>query len=334
MTNPVLVEVLRGDIVESVHRGAIAIVDGDGKLVREIGDIAQPVFPRSAVKAIQALPLIETGAADAYGLGDKELALACASHSGEREHAELAASILAGTGLDETALECGSHWPSNHDATVALARSGQLPNPLHNNCSGKHAGFLCVCCHQEIGYRGYVKFDHAFQKLVRETMEEVTGARHGRENAAIDGCAIPTYAVPLKNLAIGFARMVTGNGLAPVRAKAAKRLLSACMAEPFYVAGTGRVCTKLMEAALGRIFVKVGAEGVYCAAIPELGLGIALKCEDGAGRAAEVAISALLASFFTKNEALFAKLSALSRPFVENRKGEPVGVLHPAGPLA
>jgi L-asparaginase II len=334
MTNPVLVEVLRGDIVESVHRGAIAIVDGDGKLAREIGDIGQPVFPRSAVKAIQALPLLETGAADAYGLGGKELALACASHSGERQHAELAASILTRAGLDETALECGSHWPSNHDATVALARSGQLPGPLHNNCSGKHAGFLCVCRQQEIGHRGYVKFDHPFQKLVRETMTEVTGSRHGRDNTATDGCAIPTYAVPLKNLAVGFARMVTGNGLGQERAKAAKRLLSACMAEPFYVAGTERVCTKLMEVAPGRIFVKVGAEGVYCAAIPELGLGIALKCEDGAGRAAEVAISAVLAGLFAKNEALFGKLSAFSRPFVENRKGEPVGVLRPAGPLA
>ena len=162
----------------------------------------------------------------------------------------------------------------------------------------------------------------------------MTGVRHGEDNAAVDGCAIPTYAVPLKSLAIGFARMTTGNGLAPERAKAAKRLMSACMAEPFFVAGTGRACTSLMEAAPGRIFVKTGAEGVFCAAIPELGLGIALKCEDGAGRAAEVVISAILAEFFAKDEAVFTKLNALSRPYVENRKGEPVGIMRPAGALS
>jgi L-asparaginase II len=334
MTNPVLVEVLRGDIVESVHRGAAVIVDGDGKAVREIGDIGMPVFPRSAVKAIQALPLVETGAADAYGFGDRELALACASHSGEARHVELAGAMLARAGLDETALECGAHWPSNHDATVALARAGESPNQLHNNCSGKHAGFLCVCCHQKIGHRGYVQFAHPFQQLVAETMEQVTGARHGLENSATDGCSIPTYAAPLKSLALGFARMASGNGLAPERAKAAKRLMSACMAQPFYVAGTGRVCTQLMEAAPGRIFAKVGAEGVYCAAIPERGFGIALKCEDGAARAAEVAVSAILAEFFADEEAVFTKLAALCRPSVENRKGEPVGVMRPAGALA
>ncbi len=334
MTNPVLVEVLRGNIVESVHRGVVVVAHGDGELVREIGDIDMPVFPRSAVKAIQALPLVETGAADAYGFGDRELALACASHSGEVRHAELAKAMLARAGLDEAALECGSHWPSNQDATVALARTGAFPNQLHNNCSGKHSGFLCVCCHERIEHRGYVQFAHPFQQLVRETMEQVTGAKHYEGNAAVDGCAIPTYAVPLKSLAVGFARMATGNGLAPERARAARRLMSACMAEPFYVAGTGRVCTQLMEAAPGRIFAKVGAEGVYCAAIPELGLGIALKCEDGAGRAAEVAISAILAGYFARDEAVFTKLTALSRPFVENRKGELVGILRPAAALA
>lgn len=334
MTNPVLVEVLRGGIVESIHRGAIAIVDGDGKTVMEVGDVERPVFPRSAVKAIQALPLIETGAADAYGLGEKELALACASHSGEAKHAELARSILRKAGLDETALECGTHWPSSQEATIALARSGASPSALHNNCSGKHSGFLCVCCHEKIDHRGYVKFGHPFQEMVRSTMEEVTGARHSIENSGTDGCAIPTYAVPLRSLANGFARMVTGNGLGPARAKAAKRLLSACMDEPFYVAGTGRACTRIMEAAPGRIFVKTGAEGVFCAAIPELGFGIALKCDDGAGRAAEVVISAVLASYFSKNEEVFAKLSAMAQPEIRNWNGDLVGRMRPSGPPA
>jgi L-asparaginase II len=334
LKNPVLVEVLRGDIVESIHRGAVAIVDGDGGVVRAIGEIEQPVFPRSAVKAIQALPLIETGAADAYELGDKELALACASHAGEVMHTALSRSILDRAGLNETALECGAHWPSNQDAMIALAASGATPTALHNNCSGKHAGFLCVCCHEGIEHRGYVKYGHPFQEIIRGTMQEVTGARHNAENMGIDGCSIPTYAVPLSDLARGFARMATGNGLGAKRAKAAKRLLAACMAEPFYVAGTGRACTKLMGEAPGRIFVKTGAEGVFCAAVPELGLGIALKCEDGTGRASDVAISAVLASLFSKDEDLSARLSALARPKLRNWNDIEVASLRPAGPLA
>ena len=295
VTNPVLVEVLRGSIVESLHRGAVVVCDADGKAVIEIGDASRPVFPRSAVKAIQALPLLESGAADAYGFGDRELALACASHSGEKAHVELARSMLSRAGLDETALECGAHWPIDHDATVALARSGQEPSNLHNNCSGKHSGFLCTCRHVGLAHQGYVAAGHPHQAMIREAMEDVTGAAHNAENCAIDGCSIPTYAIPLKNLAIGFARMATGTGLSIGRAKAAKRLFAACMAEPFFVAGTGRADTALMQAAPGRIFVKTGAEGVYCAAVPELGLGIALKCDDGAGRAAEAMIAAVLA---------------------------------------
>jgi L-asparaginase II len=334
MTNPVLVEVLRGAVVESVHRGAIAVFDADGKPVWEIGDTARPVFPRSAVKAIQALPLVESGAADAYGFGDRELALACASHSGEPAHVELARAMLAKAGLDEAALECGTHWPSSHPATVALARAGKAPNALHNNCSGKHAGFLCTCVHTGIAHRGYVKPGHASQEMVRDAMQAVTGAVHDFDHCGTDGCSIPTYAVPLRSFALGFARMATGIGFEPVRAKAAARLLSACMAEPFLVAGTGRADVALMEAAPGRIFVKGGAEGVYCATLPELGLGIALKCDDGAGRAAEVMVAACMARFLHADKALAAKLIEQADPPIESRIGAKVGVLRPTAALS
>jgi L-asparaginase II len=334
MTDPVLVEVLRGDIVESVHRGTVAIFDADGKAVLEMGDTSQAVFPRSAVKAIQALPLIETGAADAYGLSDKELALACASHNGETEHVELARAMLVKAGLDEGALECGAHWPSYQNATTALARAGGSPGALHNNCSGKHAGFICACCHAGIEHHGYVKAGHAYQEMVREAMEGVTGAAHNADNRGTDGCSIPTYAVPLRNIAHGFARMATGVGLAPARATAAKRLFAACMAEPFYVAGSERSDTKLMETAPGRIFVKIGAEGVFCAAVPELGLGIALKCDDGAGRAAEVMVAAVLAKLLAKDEALAEKLTTLANPTLVNWNGITVGSLRPSAALA
>lgn len=334
MANPVLVEVLRGDVVESRHRGSVSVVDADGAVVMEAGDVDLPVFPRSAVKAIQALPFVESGAADAYGFGDREIALACASHSGEPGHVELASSMLARAGLDGEALECGAHWPTSQDAMVELARSGGSPRSLHNNCSGKHSGFLCTCCHMGVDHHGYVAAGHAEQELVREALESVTCAVHEPERRGTDGCSIPTYAVPLKSLAFGFARMATGNGLPEKRARAARRILTACMAEPFFMSGTGRNDLAVISAGAGRVFVKTGAEGVYCGAIPELGLGIALKCDDGTSRASETAVAAMLASLLSHDEELAEKLRNLAhRPF-SNWRGIHVGDLRPAGPLA
>ncbi|PWK75784.1 asparaginase [Aminobacter sp. AP02] len=333
MTNPVLVEMLRGGLVESAHRGSVVVVDGSGKQVFAIGDTQQAVFPRSAVKAIQALPFVESGAADAYGFGDRELALACSSHSGEVVHAELAKAMLTKAGLEADALECGAHWPSNQAATIALARNGASPSALHNNCSGKHSGFVCTCRHLGIAHQGYVRPEHRFQQMVRETMEAVTGAPHNEANRGTDGCSIPTFAVPLQNLALGFARMVTGQGVGAMRAKAARRLMSACMAEPFLVAGTDRADTELMQAAPGRIFVKVGAEGVFCAAVPELGVGIALKCDDGAGRAADVMISAVLARLLADDRALAGTLQELAKPVLKNWNGIEVASLRPTSAI-
>lgn len=333
MANPVLVEVLRGPVVESAHRGSVHVCDADGHVVLDIGDTDRPVFPRSAVKAIQALPLVESGAADALGFGNRELALACASHSGEPEHVELARSMLARTGLDVAALECGFHWPSNHEATIALARSGASPTALHNNCSGKHAGFLCTCRHVGLSCTGYVKADHGFQQMVRETMEAVTAAPHDAARRGTDGCSIPTYAIPLKNLASGFARMATGAGMGPLRAAASRRLLDACMAHPFLVSGTGKADLALMQAAPGRVFVKYGAESVYCAAIPELGLGLALKCDDGFERGVEVMVAAVLARLLRADEAASAAFTALANPPVKSRVGAVVGGLRPTAVL-
>lgn len=334
MGDPVLVEVTRGATVESLHRGAVAVCDADGALVMGLGDIDRPVFPRSAVKAMQALLLVESGAADALGLGEWQLALACASHTGEPAHVEAVSGVLARLGLDEAALECGAHWPSGHDAMLALARAGRHPSALHNNCSGKHTGFLCVCCHAGIDPHGYVEAGHWLQQGVRGVLEAVTGVPHDAANRGVDGCSIPTYAVPLRSLARGFARMITGDRLGPVRAAAAKRLLDACMAEPFYMSGTGRMDVSLISAAPGRIFVKTGAEGVYCGAVPELGLGIALKCDDGAGRAAETAIAAVLARLLAADEDLSDRLRKLARPVLTNWNGIEVGALRPAAALA
>jgi L-asparaginase II len=333
MKNPVLVEVLRGGQVESRHTGAVAVVDANGRALLTIGDVEQPVFPRSAVKSIQALPLVESGAADAYGFGRKELALACASHSGEGAHVSLASAMLGKAGFGEADLECGAHWPLSQDAMSALAREVGKPSQLHNNCSGKHSGFLCACRHMRINHPGYIGPDHPYQQQIAATMAEVTGAAHDERNRGIDGCSIPTYAVPIRNLALGMARMATGKGLSADRAEAARRLFGACMAEPFFVSGTGKPDVRLMQAAPGRIFVKTGAEGVYCAAVPELGLGIALKCDDGQGRASEVAVASILAKLFDQDSSVRGNLAPLTGPQLHNWRGKHVGGLRPAGAL-
>lgn len=325
MANPVLVEVTRGDVVESRHRGTVVVVDGDGKVVFEAGDVDAAVFPRSSCKAMQALPLMESGAAEAYGFGDKELALACSSHSGEDGHAELARKMIAAAGRDEDTLECGAHWSFQQPILIEQASRGPKPGQLYNNCSGKHAGFICACCHTGTDTKGYVGYDHPLQAEIRGIMENLTGSILGHDNCGVDGCSIPTYASPLKGLAHGFAKMATGVGLAPIRAKSAKRLMQACMAEPWYVAGTNRACTALMQAAPGRIFAKTGAEGVFVAAIPEQGIAMAMKCDDGATRAAESMVAATLARFFKGEPELQGKLMGMANSEMRNWNGIKVG---------
>jgi L-asparaginase II len=328
--NPVVVEATRGGRVESAHRGAGAVVDADGALVFAFGDIVRPVFPRSAVKAIQALPLVESGAADRFKLTGEELALACASHSGEPEHVACVVGMLAKAGLDEGALACGAHWPLRAEAARGLAREGREPTPLHNNCSGKHAGFLCAACALGAPVKGYETPDHIVQREVKGAVEDVSGERLDDERRGTDGCSIPTYAIPLRSLARAFARMATGRGLGPQRAAAARRLFAAISAHPFHVGGTGRFDTRAMTLLKGRAVTKTGAEGVFCAALPELGLGLAVKADDGAARAAEAMIAALIGRFIEAPEGF----ATLARPKLMNWRGAEVGEIRPAGALA
>ena len=327
MTNPIVVEVTRGGRVESRHRGSAIVVDADGATLFSIGTVDHPVFPRSAVKAMQALALVESGAADALGFGDRELALASASHSGEPEHARLAANMLKATGKDEGALECGCHWPMSQDAMIDLARSGGEPSQLHNNCSGKHAGFICTACHLGIDPKGYINYDHPVQGMMRDIMADLTGEHFGVDNCGTDGCSIPTYAIPLSSLAAGFAKMNAGTGLEPVRAKAARRLIDACMAQPYYVAGTKRTCTRLMETVPGRIFAKTGAEGVFCAVLPQEGISIAVKCEDGTKRAVDAMVTALVARFLDVDETVRETLLSQANRTLKNWNRIEVGTI-------
>jgi L-asparaginase II len=333
MNNPVLVEVTRGNVVESRHRGTVCVMDGDGATVLSFGDVSRPVFPRSAVKALQALPLIESGAADHFGLSADEIALAVASHSGEEAHALAATSMLKKAGREPGCLECGIQWPMRDVAAQTLAARGLKPTALNNNCSGKHAGFICLSCELGADPTGYIGADHVVQETVRGVMEDMTGAAHTPEMRGTDGCSIPTYAIPLAALARGFARFASGEGLGPERKKAVERIRASVAAHPFMVAGTGRFDTRLMQEMGARVFTKTGAEGVYCAALPELGYGIALKCDDGAGRAAEVVMAALVARLLTLSQNETDGLAPLRENVMKNWNGIEVGRVRAAGAL-
>jgi L-asparaginase II len=336
-SNPVLVEARRDGIVESFHRGALAVVDAAGSVHTALGDIERPIFPRSAVKLLQALPLVASGAADALGLSDAELALACASHGGEAAHADTAAAMLRKAGLDERALECGAHWPYNEGATHALVREGGRPSALHNNCSGKHAGFVCLGCamgsergeRDAAGFlRGYVKPGHPVMREVTAALQATTGFDLATTARGTDGCSIPTYAIPLRHLAHAFAKVASGQGLSDEHARAAARLRRAIASAPFMVGGSGRLDTRLMAHFGQRLCCKVGAEGVYCAALPELGLGLAIKMDDGNNaRAAEVVLAALLHTLLRAGGADAALLNSVWDAPLRNWNGIEVGRL-------
>ena len=333
MDNPVLVEVTRGPEVESQHHAAAAVVDAEGAMVLALGDVERRVFPRSAVKALQALPLVESGIADQFKLTDAQIALACGSHAGEREHVETAAAMLAKAGRDAACLECGAHWPLSEKAARRLAASHAKPSALHNNCSGKHAGFICLACGLGVDPTGYIAPTHRVQEVVRAALEDLTGASLGDEARAIDGCSIPTYAIPLTALAFGFAKFGSGIGISRDCAKAAARIRRAVAAHPFMVAGAGRFDTVLMERLGERVFVKAGAEGVHCAALPDLGYGIAIKCDDGAKRAAEAIMAALIRRFLPIDGEGRAALDAFARRTLTNWNGIETGEIRAAGPL-
>ncbi len=328
--NPVMVEVWRGDLVESIHRGAAAAVDADGCVVAAWGDIDRTVYARSAIKPLQALPLIESGAAERFGLGDEEIALACASHNGEPRHVDKVAHWLARIGLGVQDLECGAQLPSSDEATAALLRSGSAATAIHNNCSGKHTGFLSTALHLDEPTRGYSLAHHPVQQRLRRVLEDMSGAVLIDAPGGVDGCGIPVVGLSLRATALAMARLASPAGLAPARAAAAKRVVRAMATVPFMVAGSGRFCTELMQRTRTAAVIKVGAEGVFTAALPGKGLGVALKIDDGARRAAEVAIGALLGQLGVLDDAARAGLAAYLSPCVRNRLGAVVGRLSAA----
>jgi L-asparaginase II len=327
MAEPVpMVELWRGGRLESLHCGHAAICDATGQVVEAWGDADTVIYPRSSCKMIQALPLVETGAADAAGLGAAQLALACASHSGAHIHTDAVTRWLSGLGLGEADLRCGAHMPRDPAAAKELTCSDTAPCQIHNNCSGKHAGFLTLAKHLGAGPE-YVDPAHPVQMAVRDAFEDVTG--EPSPGFGIDGCSAPNFATSVTGFARALARFAAARDAGGRREQAMHRLTRAMADHPEMVAGEGRACTELMRAMDGRVAVKTGAEAVFAAILPEQGLGIALKIVDGATRASEAAICALLVragALDPDHPAARARLNAIQR----NWRGIETGLLRAA----
>jgi L-asparaginase II len=285
-----MAELWRGGLLESTHAGH-AVIWGPGGIEASWGDPATVIFPRSSCKMIQALPLVETGAADAAGLTEAHLALACASHQGESRHVKLAGDWLTAIGLAEPDLRCGSHEPYDRTERNRLIKADESPCQLHNNCSGKHCGFLTVTQHLKAGPE-YIEIDHPLQRAVRAATEETTG--ESVFSWGVDGCSAPNFAVSVAGLARAMQAFAAATGTGGVRDRAMHRLARAMATYPELVAGEGEATTELMQAMGGRVALKYGAEAVFTAILPDRKLGIALKIADGGKRASETAIAALL----------------------------------------
>ncbi|RCK35791.1 L-asparaginase II [Thalassospira xiamenensis] len=328
--NPILVEATRGGMVESFHRGRYVVMKADGTVVAEGGDIDALMYPRSAIKPLLAIPLVESGAADAFGLEDKHIALACSSHNGEEEHAKTVAAWLEKIGLSVDTLACAPHYSLSLNAAIKQASDHVKLSKAHNNCSGKHCGFLTTAQHLGDDPEGYIEEAHPVQQRLIRILEEMGDCDLSSTPRGIDGCGIPVIGMRLRDLGLAMARMADPSGLAPKRIEAIKRIRKGCAAAPFMVAGTGRFCTGIMEVCGEDALVKVGAEGVYCAAFPKQGLGVALKIDDGTQRGAEVAMGAILRQHGVIDDARAETLKQYLTPVLTNWAGKYAGDLRPA----
>jgi len=331
--NPILVEVVRGTMVESRHRGAIAVVAPDGTVVRSIGDVTREMYPRSSIKPVQALPLIETGAADAFGFGNVEIALACASHLGEARHVTAVRAALEKVNGTPEMLECGAQPPASRAAEHEIIRAGEPPHALHNNCSGKHTGMIATALHKGENPAGYTAITHPVQQRILGVFESMTGCDLSRAPRGIDGCSVPVWAMPLGNLALAMARMADPSDQPEIRQNAAARIRAAMAAEPFYVHGSNTFATDVMNIAGPDVLVKGGAEGVFIAILPALGLGVAIKIDDGAERAAELAMIHTLEQIGALTDDQCTALKDRLDPIQTNWSGREVGSLQPGTAL-
>lgn len=330
MTNPVpMTEIWRGPLLESMHLGHALICDENGDILHSWGDAEATIYPRSSCKMIQALPLVSSGAADKYGLGTEHLALACASHNGAAIHTSRVRAWLDHLGLGDDAFRCGPQEPADREERDRLIRAYETPYQYHNNCSGKHSGFLTLAQHMGAGPE-YVEIDHPVQQAALAAFEETTGLTS--PGYGIDGCSAPNFSTTLHGLARAMAWFASADSRNDRQSAAAARLVQAMMAHPDLVAGEGRACTALMRAMAGRAAVKTGAEGVFVAILPERRIGVAVKIADGATRGAESTIAALLVALGVLEADHPAARAHINAPIL-NRRGIDTGSIRPVAEL-
>lgn len=321
-----LVHLRRGPMIESIHCGDIAVVNAQGELLAWAGDPkTKTAYWRSSAKPFQAIPVVESGAIDHFGLDENELAQMCASHSGEDIHVQTVRGILKKIGLDESYLQCGSHYPSHPETQARMRAAGETPIEVHCNCSGKHSGMLALCTMIGADPATYTELAHPVQQRDLESVSAFSGTPIDEIVIGVDGCGVPVHGLSIYAMALAWARLVDPVGMSAERAAAAQRVRNAMMHYPYLVAGGGRTCTKLMEALPERLVAKSGADAVYCFALPEQKIGVALKIADGGSRAVAPAVVSVLRQLGYFSDAELEPLADLETTILRNHRKDIVG---------
>lgn len=325
-----LVEVIRGQVVESRHFGDIAITDANGELQMSLGDAQRLTYARSAAKPLQALPLITSGAAEYFQMTEEEIAVTCASHHGEEMHLEIISRFLKRIDISERALQCGMHPPYDHPSYERLLKNGQDPSVLHNNCSGKHAGMLALAKFMHADLDTYLEINHPVQQAILDAVSFVSETPREKIPLGIDGCGVPVFALPIAKIATVFARFVAPPATFPKPVQCAMRIISeAMMKYPQLVSGSDSICTVLTKQSKGNLLVKIGAEGVYCVGIADKGWGMCVKVDDGNARAVYPAVVEALSQIDVTFEQTLHQLENFRKPELKNHAGTVVGEMVP-----
>lgn len=325
-----LVEVIRSNLVESVHLGSLAVVHSDGRLLHSLGDADRPTYFHSSAKPIQGIASLDAGIVEDFSLDLKEVAVIISSHSGESEHIEVLEGLMKKTGAGTDDMECGISDPVGTTVLRELFTSGRTISKLHCNCSGKHLGMLAAC--RVLGYstKDYHRKNHPIQERVKRVISEFCKVPSESVADGVDGCTIPVYAVPLKNMALAYANLCNPDFMDGKYKKSQNYILSAMTMYPEYVAGKGRLDTVLMKRFGTRVICKVGAEGVYCAGLIGKSTGIAIKIEDGAIRATTPALLETLLQLGVLEDEEVEGMREFWKPSLFNNKAEVIGEIRPA----
>ncbi len=322
----ILAHVMRGENVESVHRGNLVVVDKDYKIIFSLGEPMARTYWRSAAKPFQVLPMVEAGGIEKYGFNDEEIAVMAGSHGGEEGHVERVRGILAKMGRDAKDLDCGPAAPLYWPRAKRMLELGERYGQIHNPCSGKHSSMIALALIKDFELKDYIMLNHPVQKMMLSTVADVSGLKTVDIGLGIDGCGVPVFELPLYNMALAYSKLALPRGIEDaLRQKALRRIAKAMVENPYYVAGSRRLDTSLMEVTKGRLVAKIGAEGVYCIGVIGEGIGIALKIEDGSSRAIDAVVLKLLKRLQLISDTEYGKLKSQCKLEIKNHRGDIIG---------